>query len=296
VNPQFGSASLSGNIDNSIYHSGQATLRKQLSHGFTGQFNYTWSKNLGNSAAGNNSSGDTTANTRNPRNRQLQRGLIGFDRTHDIKAHGTWDLPFGSNRGLLSNAPAWLDRVVGGWQISSIFSWTSGAPLSFTSSRRTLGFKSNSNTADLVGKLPDDIGNVRTRSGFVEYFETLSTRRAATPNFGGDTSLAGRFANQVVVDRAGNIILQDPQPGTTGTTALNLPGVHGPSRLGLDMGLSKQIRIKENVRFTMRVDAINALNRPMWGNPNTDYNSASFGRITDATGARTITFNSRIDF
>jgi hypothetical protein len=296
VNPQFGSLGLLGNTDNSIYHSMQAQLRKRLSHGFTGQFSYTWSKNLGNSAAGNASAGDTTANTRDPRNRQLQRGLIGFHRTHQFNTHGTWTLPFGPGQALLAGAPSWMHRIVEGWDLSGIFSWTSGEPLSFTSTRRTLGNRSNSNTADLVGVLPENLGKVRVRDGFVEYFEGLSTERASLPDFGGHERVAGRFTNQAVVDAAGNIVLQNPQPGTTGSTALNLPLIEGPSRIGLDMALSKRIRIGEGKSFTIRADAINFLNTPLWDEPTTDINSGNFGRITDATGSRTFTLNARIDF
>jgi hypothetical protein len=38
------------------------------------------------------------------------------------------------------------------------------------------------------------------------------------------------------------------------------------------------------------------LNTPQWGNPNLNINGATFGQITTATGARTFTFNARIDF
>jgi len=77
---------------------------------------------------------------------------------------------------------------------------------------------------------------------------------------------------------------------------LTFPGIEGPSRLGLDMALQKRTRLRENAMFTIRADAVNVLNRPIWSNPNTDINSASFGRITTATGSRTITINARVDF
>jgi hypothetical protein len=147
-----------------------------------------------------------------------------------------------------------------------------------------------------VGAFPKDLGKVQKRAGFVEYFENLRTQRAPLPNFGGDPALPGRFSNQVVVDSAGNIILQNAQPGTTGNTALNLSGIEGPANLGLDIALSKRVRIAEGKTFTIRADAINFLNSPQWGNPNTDINSASFGRITSASGSRTITINARVDF
>jgi hypothetical protein len=260
------------------------------------QNRYTWSKNIGNSAAGNAQTGDSTANTRDPQNRRLQRGLVVFHRAHQFKGHGTWSLPFGPNRALLAGAPSWVHRVVEGWDLSGIFSWTSGGPLTFSSSRRTLGFNANSNTADLVGNLPRELGKVQTREGFVEYFENLGTQRAPVPSYGGDTILPGRFTNQVVVDSSGNILLQNPLPGTTGNTSLNLGQFEGPASLALDMALSKRVRIGETRSFTIRADAINILNTPRWGDPNTDINSANFGRITSASGERTFTINARVDF
>jgi len=56
------------------------------------------------------------------------------------------------------------------------------------------------------------------------------------------------------------------------------------------------VKIGENKLFTLRTDAINVLNSPIWGNPNLNINSTTFGSITTATGNRTITFNARVDF
>src|SRR5213593_3888836 len=132
VNPQFGSLQLHGNDDNSNYHSLQTSVRKRLSRGLSGELNYTWSRALGNSAAGNANTGDTTTSERDPRNRQLQKGLLTFHRTQGLKAHGTWELPFGPNRALLSAAPVWVHRIVEVWNVSGIYSWNTGQPLSIT--------------------------------------------------------------------------------------------------------------------------------------------------------------------
>ncbi|HYR87915.1 MAG TPA: TonB-dependent receptor [Terriglobia bacterium] len=293
VSPQFGQVTLEGNNSSSTYHSFQSVLTKRLSQGVYGQFSYTFSKALGDNAGIND--------TRNPRSRQLSKGLLSIDRTHIVKANGIFDLPFGPGHMLLANASGPVQRIVEGWEFSSVFSWISGAPRSFrvdgitATSINTFGYRAQ-NTADLVGTLPKDLGKVEKGNGFVQYFSNLSTRSAPSPNFGGDTNLPGRFTNQVIVDQSGNIVLQNPQPGATGNTALNLPGLQGPAQLGLDIALSKKLRIAENKTFTLRADAINALNRPIWDNPNTDINSTSFGRITSARGNRTITFNARIDF
>jgi len=283
VNPQFGSVNLDGNNNNSTYHSFQSMLTKRLSNGMYLQGSYSFSKTLG------------VTGIRDQRNRRLSKGELGVDRAHVFKMNGSYDLPFGPNRMFLASAPSVIQRVVEGWQLGSVFQWISGAPLSFTSSLGTKSFRA-SNSADLVGKLPQDLGNVEKGNGFVQYFSGLSTKTAPVPDFGGDANLPGRFTNQVVVDQNGNILLQNPAPGAAGNMALNFPGVRGPSALNLDVALTKKVRIDERRTFSLRADAANVLNRPIWGNPNTNINSTSFGRITAANGSRTITFNARVDF
>src|SRR5262249_59852667 len=106
------------------YHSFQSVLTRRLTNGVSSQFSYTFSKALGDNELG--------ATLRDQRNRELNKGILTIDRTHIIKANGSWDLPFGANRAFLANAPAVVQQVVGGWQLSSGFSWVSGAPLTFT--------------------------------------------------------------------------------------------------------------------------------------------------------------------
>ena len=62
------------------------------------------------------------------------------------------------------------------------------------------------------------------------------------------------------------------------------------------MALSRRVRINEKTMFTLRADAINILNKPQWDLPNTNINSTTFGRITTATGSRTVVLNARVDF
>ncbi len=284
ANPQFGSVNLAGNNTNSTYHSLQTTLSQRYSHGFSGQFSYVFSKNLGD------------IGVRDPRNRSgVSKGLLPNNRTHIVKATGTWDLPFGSKGYIGRNAKGWLDKTIGGWQLAPVVQWASGSPLSFTSALGTAGFRAT-NTADMVGQITQ--GSVRKDpTSFVEYFTGLKTVAAPTPNYGADqATLAGRFTNFNVVDANGNVIFTNPTPGRTGNAAPNLPGIDGPAQLGFDLSLSKKIQLTETKYFTFRANAIDALNRPIWGNPTTNINSASFGRITTAGGNRSITLDFRFDF
>jgi len=212
-------------------------------------------------------------------------------------------VPLGKGGSYLTSVPKWADEGVGGWQVSSGMTWTSGIPLSFTG-LNTLNQYANITPgslgpADLVGKLPDGYEQVTKGANVVNYFPTLTTKAAPVANFGAGadaTTLAGRYTNQVVVDQSGNIILANSQPGTTGNLAVNTPLLRGPGQLSFNGAASKIFKIKERTSLTLRADVINLLNKPQWGNPVTDINSASFGRIQTATGNRTITLNARIDF
>jgi len=253
-----------------------------MTKGLYAQFSYTFSKALGDNGV------------RDPRNRQLSKGILGIDRPQIVKANGTYELPFGANHAYLNGAPNYIQQIVGNWELSSVFSWVTGAPLTFTGTN-TLAFRAQ-NTADLVGVLPDDLGNIVKTNGTVQYFTGLTAKLGPLPNFGTDPTLPGRFTNQIIVDQAGNTILQSPQPGTTGNTAINLPGLHGPSNLGLDVALNKKFVLTEGTTFSIRADVVNILNSPVWGNPTTNINSANFGKITTAGGARTVTISGRFDF
>ena len=99
----------------------------------------------------------------------------------------------------------------------------------------------------------------------------------------------------VIVNPQGQIVLVNPQPGEVGT--LGYATVRGPSNIRLDVNLVKRFTIHEAKAFEFRLDAINVLNTPNFGTPNTDINSNNtFGRITTADGARSFVVNTRFNF
>src|SRR5262249_25550171 len=128
---------------------------------------------------------------------------------------------------------------------------------------------------------------------------TLSTQKAAYPTFGADTAtLQGVFTNQVLVDANKNVIMQNPSPGAVGTMTGNSGIIRGPGMLSFNGAITKTVRITEGKTFTLRADVVNLLNKPQWGNPNTNINGSTFGRITTVVGnvQRLVTLNARIDF
>ena len=97
--------------------------------------------------------------------------------------------------------------------------------------------------------------------------------------------------------RLGQIVLQNPKPGTQGTlgqTTFELPGT-----IRFDANLGKSFRITESKSLQVRFDAANVLNHP---NPNPaaptiSINNADFGYLTNAkTGNRTFQGQLRLTF
>jgi Carboxypeptidase regulatory-like domain len=291
VSPQYGTVNLVDSTSGSTYHSLQAHVTKRTSQGITGQFSYTFSKALG----------DGGTMIRDPRNLAADKGALLADRTHVISSNVTYELPFGAKQLFFANAPSFVQRIIEGWQLSSITAWQSGAPLAFSATGLGLTgpgtlYNSATNTFDQVGLVPK--GSVTKGDGFVSYFPTLTTQKAV-PTFAADNAtLQGVFTNQVVMDASGNTIFQNASPGRIGNMSLNSVGIRGPGMLSFNAAITKSIRFAENKTFSIRADAVNVLNKTQWGNPSTNVNGTTFGRITSVVGnvQRLVTLNARIDF
>ena len=91
-------------------------------------------------------------------------------------------------------------------------------------------------------------------------------------------STQGSFSGTAIADAQGNSLLVNAPPGRPGNMGLNW--IEGPANIGLDMNLIKRIRIRETQEFEFRLDALNVLNHPNFGNPVLNINSNTFGRIT----------------
>jgi hypothetical protein len=61
----------------------------------------------------------------------VNRSISALDRPHRLNIHGIFELPFGRGRMFGSSIPKALDYVVGGWQLTNIFTYQTGAPLGF---------------------------------------------------------------------------------------------------------------------------------------------------------------------
>src|SRR5438128_6461952 len=263
LNPQFNNVVLYGNPGSSTYHSMEVKLTKRFSQGFSINSSYTWSRALGDN------DGDYFVDYREPNNRRENKALLGFNRTHAFLNNVTYELPFGPNRPFLSNAPAFVQRMVERWQLGGIFSRISGAPLSIVAPIATIvqpfyippagaPFFVNGTTPvcvtctpNIVGNFPKDSGQVTKVSNGVIYFP--GTKQITDPSISGVSSLNalnGGFSNKAIADSNGQPLLVNPVPGQNGN--LGLKWIEGPASVGLDMNLIKRIRLTETKELEFR--------------------------------------------
>lgn len=289
ANPQFASARLSGNFANSTYHSLQVELNRRFANGFTVQSNYTWSRALGEEEGDGQEQNDSY---RDGRNRRFDKRLLSFHLTHAVRSNVIYDLPFGPQRRFLNRAPAWIARIIEGWQVGAIYNIFSGSPLALTSgvnSYNTFG----DNTPTVVGNLDKGSGTVSVDGGGVQYFK--GWRPVSDPALANmPQAIAAVSTRRAIADESGRIILVNPTPGTLGTLAQRF--LEGPGSFRLDMNVVKRIRLSESKHFELRMDATDVTNSPQWNDPNTDINSTNFGRITGAGGNRIVQVGLRFTF
>ncbi|HMV48068.1 MAG TPA: TonB-dependent receptor, partial [Blastocatellia bacterium] len=282
------SGQLTANGGQSNYHALQTELRRRFKNGILGQMNYTFSKVLSNSTGTAQNRFEPYLDNNRP---ELEKRRADFDVTHVLNASVIFELPFGAGKKLL-NSGGVLDRVVGGWQVSSIVHYQSGAPISILSARGTfnrtgLAGTNPANSSLSRSQIRDLFGIVKQADGRVYYINPSAidpaTGRGVGPDNVGNT--AG-FTGQVFFN---------PNPGEIGQ--LQRLQFDGPSQTSWDFSMIKRTRIKETKNLEFRADFFNFLNHPLFFVGDQNVNSTTFGRITGLNfGARVVQLALKLNF
>lgn len=251
------------NYSNSSYHALQIDVRRRLRN-LSFQGNYTFSKVLSDASGDGQSRFEPFLDMNNPK---VERARAPFDITHAIKGNFTYELPMGKGH-RLGNGP--LNRVLGGWSLSGIMTWQSGAPFSVLSGRGTLNraARSGGNTATstLAKAQLDELFQVRM-TGSGPYFVPATVIGKDGRAVAGD--------GQASFD--GQVFFQ-PDAGTIG--ALQRRMFSGPWTFNLDAGIQKETKITERQSIQFRMESTNVLNHPTWYFGDQTITSTQFGRIS----------------
>jgi len=244
--PQFGNVRTYGSDGTSRYDSAQVKIERRFTKGYSLLAAYTGSRFTERVFKLNTT--DTTYEER----------LSEFDVPHRVSISGIWELPFGRDRHWASNVGPLANVVVGGWSVQAIGQFQSGRPISFHD--RNIYFDGD------LGKLKTSYSGDSTQptfdiSGFYFHDAPVQTN-------GVDDPVKQRNDPRI---RLGNNIRYFPS---------RIPGLRGQGLNLWDISVVKQIHAGSRLRAQVHVELLNAFNKPVFANPNTDPTNAEFGKVT----------------
>lgn len=277
INPLVGNSRIISTDSNSSYHSLQTDFTQRLSHGLRSKVSYTFSKSMDDTSIiiSQHASGNSSA-VENPFQFKGDKGLSAFDVRNNVVTNFTYDLPF--------KATGALNKVVGGWQMGAIVSFSAGTPFTPLTS-----FSRSRDQARSVSDRPN------LKPGANSSHVSGATAGCAGVPAGQKLGTPDRYYDPC------SFLL--PAVGTYGNVGRDT--IIGPGFIGSDMTLVKMTAITERVKADFRAEFFNILNRPNFAIPsNLIFNSngsgsalGSAGRIQAITGtSRQLQFGLKLIF
>jgi hypothetical protein len=285
-------------VDNggwSSYNGLQLQFRQRLSQGLNWSTNYTWSKSLTNLTVDSQNQSRDYLTLRDP---GLNRRLSPFDITHVIQSFGTYDLPIGRGK-WLSVDNRFLNGVIGGWTLGSVFVFHTGTPIQLSG-----GFNTVNNTNDAAAN------GVRLAPGVtleqIQEMFNASRTRLNRPN---STDLQRLAVDPQLIGPDGRanpaFLVPNRTPGEFG----QLLFLRDKNNFQWDLSMTKTFQILEKARLEIFAGANNVLNHPRWafdgaiaGNPPgtppgaLNVFSTNFGVIGAPGGNRSINLRATLSF
>ena len=233
-------------IGDMSYNALQAVFQKRMGHGLEGQISYTYSHCLTNNI-GYYGDGAQAApqspywqNTFDPK---AEWGSCYFDLTHNLTAFAIYELPLGRGRSLGRNLNPIVNAVVGGWNVSPIYSIHGGFPLTI--------YGNDNTTTNSFGSRADCNGGPKYIKQFI-------------PAVGLQWFSPAPYSN--------------PDVFTFGTCRVGT--IRGPGLNRFDIVLQKEFPVHDKMRLEFRAEFLNAFNHPTFQVPST-YCGGSPGAACD---------------
>ena len=231
------------------YNGVRLGLQKRLSHGWSANANYTFSKCINQGEPTTDICWTIPGTLIDPFNDprpdiQLATGACAADRRHIFNVSSVVHSPgMGSGfvKGLTQN-----------WQVGLILQTRSGSPLT----------PAVTNDNALTGE-PNQTPLIV--SGVNPYLEN--------PTW---------VTNHTQLQWIDMTAFANPAPGQHGNTTRGT--LYGPGFWNVDLAFSRNVNVTAGHRVEIRVEAFNLFNNVNWANPNVTLDSSTAGRITNTTG------------
>jgi len=217
-------------------------LEKRMDNGLDLNVNYTYSRNLG---------AQSQLNTGGP----LWYGETASDFPHSLHLTAIYQLPFGRGRRYLGDSPGLVDEFLGGWELSSIYSFDSGTPYGW-------------GNVIYNGNWHDFNNNPHNAKGLAFNTAVFDTRTCQNGTTACNNTVGSANYNPSV------------QPNAYNYRTFPLYALRADPTNNWDFSLLKNFRIHDRLQIQPRVDAFNAFNRVQFGAPNLSPTSSAFGTIT----------------
>jgi hypothetical protein len=191
---------------------------------------------------------------------QRNRAVAGFDRAHVLQIGWVYELPLGQGKTLAKSGPA--AAVLGGWQVNGVMAAYTGTPFTVGDSSSLLNAPNNTQTANQVNPVVQQLGNVGPGTYYFDPTAFASVTTAAT------------F-------------------GSSGRNILRNPGVWNT-----DLTINREFAIKERLKMQFRAEFYNFPNTSHFNGPaSTSVNGGTnFMSIRSSYGERQIRFGLRFQW
>jgi hypothetical protein len=198
-----------------------------------------------------------------------EKRISPFDHPLRFVTAISYDLPIGRNRAVDIRS-RWLDALVGGWHVNSVYTWQTGGPIAWMN------------------------GSTTTPGDYV-YFGGPGALSAIN-NRQANTTAAGvaipAFDTSLFVTNASNTFAYHIR-----TFSTTFPNVRQDGLNEWDPSLLKKFDIREQTYFQLRFECFNVLNHPTFSAPNIQATNAQFGVINSVSNRpRTIQIGARLVF
>jgi hypothetical protein len=255
--PQFATITDYDPVDYGEYNSLQITAKKDMGHGMLFQVNYAWSHSLDSMTAnGGTGAPEVWQDAYTP---QADYGNSPVDERNVLNGNFIYRLPVGRGRHFL-NRGGWSDAVLGGWELSSVFTARNGTP-----------FTPYIGTANLSGAL----------SG------TWRPNRIAS----------GKLAQPTWQNWFDTTAFVQPDLYTFGNSGRDM--LYGPPFSDMDFALSKKFpitKLGEGGSLTFKAETYDTFDSPNFGLPTANIGVLGASTVTSALNNRLVQLGLSLEF
>jgi len=232
----------------STFQSLQTKFERRFSGGLTFVSAHTWSHAID---FGDPSQGGART-PQDDYNMRAERGQPAFDIRHRWVNSYSYELPVGSGKSVLRNASGFVGKLVSGWQVSGITTFSTGQSVT-----------------------PEVNGDISLTGGAF-----VRPNRIADGMLPSDQRSATQW-----LDKNAFVIPERGTFGNSGRGIMKAPGINN-----WDIALTKNTAFAENQRIEFRAEFFNTFNHAQFKKPEIRVDLPTFGILTQAKDGRQIQF------